>query len=122
MCCNSPYVNPSDRYGLSIDELLAGADVPLASAENVYSVPQENSDQLSPTLIPWGVSTPQAPVLPKAVQNLALLPSNGYDGQSQGITSPAVANPVDGTPNDSNEWSTFLNIPGLATKRYLVQS
>lgn len=115
VCCTGPYVNPSDRYGLSIDELLASADDPPPSTENLYPVPQENSYQPPPASNPWGVSTPQAPVLPKAAQNFALLPSNGYNGESQRITSPAVVNPVAGTPNDSNEWSTILNIPGLAT-------
>ncbi|MCJ1267511.1 hypothetical protein MMC22_007396 [Lobaria immixta] len=102
-------------YGVRMNELLASADEPPSSTENLYPVPQENSYQPPSASNPWGVSTPQAPVLPKAAQNFALLPSNGYDGESQGITSPAVANPVGGTPNDSNEWSTILNIPGLAT-------
>ena len=112
MCCTGPTVQPYDRYSLGLDALYASAADPLAPTENAYSAPPGGTNQVQSTPNLWEESTQ-----PK-LQNVALLPNDGYDGQSRGITSPEAQNQVltgsDGW-NDSNEWSSLLNIPSFST-------
>lgn len=94
MCCTKPWLGPGES-ALPID-----IQDPIASAETEYTT---------------GSADPQPDSLPnllgasvQPVQNLAMVPNDGYFGQSQGITSPDVASNFNENSNYAdNLWSIF---------------